>query len=209
MVLQRFSRASRRWGSSFRNFTASTSTLSTTRILLWRLGNWSAQGGEERGISENRKLCVRERCRNVDVRRNRAGEQGRREEADYREGDIKGRRDAVSVSQDFPVISRWFLWGGLSGGQLNEKDMLACWNIWDVGFQQKWRRLRGVSWAMSSYLYINFFNMYRYCSVVFICPVWVCVGNKLYTPQILTLLLLFFIIKEMQKRQSRSPPMSG
>lgn len=121
MVLQRFSRASRRWGSSFRNFTASTSTLSTTRILLWRLGNWSAQGGEERGISENRKLCVREICWNVDVRRNRAGEQGRREEADYREGDIKGRRDAVSVTQDFPVISRWFLWEGLSGGQLNKK----------------------------------------------------------------------------------------
>lgn len=65
--------------------------------------------------------CVREICWNVDVRRNRAGEQGRREEADYREGDIKGRRDAVSVTQDFPVISRWFLWGGLSGGQLNEK----------------------------------------------------------------------------------------
>lgn len=48
--------------------------------------------------------------------------------------------------------------------------------------------------------YVSFF-------VVFICPVWVCVGNKLYMPQIQTL-LLFFIIKEMQKRQSRSPPMS-
>lgn len=40
--------------------------------------------------------------------------------------------------------------------------------------------------------------------VVFICPVWVCVGNKLYTPQIQTLLLLFFIIKEIQKRESFS-----
>lgn len=43
MVLQRFSSASSRWGSSFRNLTASTSTLSTTRILLCRLGNWSAR----------------------------------------------------------------------------------------------------------------------------------------------------------------------
>lgn len=50
MVLQRFSSASRRCGSSFRNLTASTSTLSTTRILLCRLGNWSAwEGGGEGG----------------------------------------------------------------------------------------------------------------------------------------------------------------
>lgn len=50
IVLHRFSKASRRCGSSFRNFTASTSTLSTTRILLCRLGNWSAREREsERG----------------------------------------------------------------------------------------------------------------------------------------------------------------
>lgn len=46
MVLQRFSSASKRCGSSFRNFTASTSTLSTTRILLCKLGNWSGWEGE-------------------------------------------------------------------------------------------------------------------------------------------------------------------
>lgn len=39
IVLQRFNRASSLCGSSFRNFTASTSTLSTTRILLCRPGN--------------------------------------------------------------------------------------------------------------------------------------------------------------------------
>lgn len=46
MVLQRFNKASSLCGSSFRNLTASTSTLSTTRILLCRPGNWSA--GESR-----------------------------------------------------------------------------------------------------------------------------------------------------------------
>lgn len=35
---QRLRSPSRRWGSSFRNFTASTSTRSTTRILLCRPG---------------------------------------------------------------------------------------------------------------------------------------------------------------------------
>lgn len=39
MVLQRFNKASSLCGSSFRNLTASTSTLSTTRILLCRPGN--------------------------------------------------------------------------------------------------------------------------------------------------------------------------
>ena len=48
MVLQRFSSASSLWGSSFRNFTASTSTRSTTRILLCRLGNWSIVGTEQK-----------------------------------------------------------------------------------------------------------------------------------------------------------------
>lgn len=43
MFLQRFSKASSLNGSSFRNFTASTSTRSTTRILLWSVGNWSGQ----------------------------------------------------------------------------------------------------------------------------------------------------------------------
>lgn len=47
IVLQRFKRASSLCGSSFRNLTASTSTRSTTRILLWRPGNWSAS--ESRG----------------------------------------------------------------------------------------------------------------------------------------------------------------
>lgn len=43
-VLQRLSSPSRRLGSSLRNFTASTSTRSTTRILLCRLGNWAVVG---------------------------------------------------------------------------------------------------------------------------------------------------------------------
>lgn len=41
MDRQRFRRASSLCGSSFRNFTASTSTLKTTRILLCSPGNWS------------------------------------------------------------------------------------------------------------------------------------------------------------------------
>ncbi len=41
MFLQRFNRASSLSGSSFKNLTASTSTLNTTRILLCKVGNWS------------------------------------------------------------------------------------------------------------------------------------------------------------------------
>lgn len=51
MVLQRFSKASSLCGSSFRNLTASTSTLSTTRILLCRPGNWST--GESRRVTQD------------------------------------------------------------------------------------------------------------------------------------------------------------
>lgn len=89
MVLQRFSRASRRCGSSFRNLTASTSTLSTTRILLCRLGNWSAWEGQkevrrrgndrwgEDGWCGEKAAC--QRCWDNDVWKNEGGEGGRGE----------------------------------------------------------------------------------------------------------------------------------
>lgn len=38
-LLTLFSMLSSLWGSSFKNLTASTSTLSTARILVWRAGN--------------------------------------------------------------------------------------------------------------------------------------------------------------------------
>lgn len=46
--------------------------------------------------------------------------------------------------------------------------------------------------------------MYRYCSVVFICPVWVCVGNKLYTPQIHSSSFVFHNKRNAEKTKSFS-----
>lgn len=138
MVLQRFSRASRRWGSSFRNLTASTSTLSTTRILLCRLGNWSAWErklrekrqreavtGRKRRMGEQRKWRVRGMCWDVDVWKNEGGEWGRWRR---RQGGKRQHKEQAGCcfchrylkALDFPVILRQFQPGGFGAGRLNE-----------------------------------------------------------------------------------------
>lgn len=54
-ALHRLNRPSRRCGSSLRNFTASTSTRRTTRILLCRLGKLAAMPGMDRKGKERHR----------------------------------------------------------------------------------------------------------------------------------------------------------